>query len=592
MLPRKLILGALLGVLSCSTSSSGESSAGFAHPGGTIQGNQTWTAGTHTVSGSITVTNGTLTIDAGATVIMETTGTPYSITIGKDAALAVNGTALSPVVFTSGSPTPNRGDWGTIEFQSGSLSTNVIQNANFSYGGGTLSTSAAGTILVDAGATATITSTAVSNSAGFGVVAQAAASSGTAEATLVNFSGNTLVHNALGPISVSANTAGALLAGVYGPNDVDGIDVVISQLLQDATWPSLGTPWILEGLTVETLTGTATLTIAAGNTILMASGTSLVVQKNGGLILAGTAEKPITVTSAQSSPARGDWYEIDYYSNSLTTNSIEYTVVEYGGGDQKGSIWLEQYAHLSVDNLTLTNSADVGLYVNSLASLDGFTNNTVTRNASWAISIDADLVRQIQDPSNSLSGNDTDGVYILNDLLATSATWSALDVFYVFDSAQEVSIADPQDTGITTLTIGPGVTIKFGENIVLEIEHSGALMVNGTADQPVLMTALDIAAGWYGVRVASDNGSTLNYTKLDYAGNSGDGGLICLGDLTTNYLTIPEVKGSTCDTLDCSKYGGLDNPGLTMNNNSCGDGSYSSGCIFDVCDPNDHCSSQ
>ena len=64
-------------------------------------------------SGFVVKNGGTLNIPAG-TVIKATGGTSSYIGVAQGGKINVNGSAESPVVMTSGSATPQRGDWGGL----------------------------------------------------------------------------------------------------------------------------------------------------------------------------------------------------------------------------------------------------------------------------------------------------------------------------------------------------------------------------------------------------------------------------------------------------------------------------------------------
>jgi hypothetical protein len=80
-----------------------------------------------------------------------------------------------------------------------------------------------------------------------------------------------------------------------------------------------------------------------------------------------------------------------------------------------------------------------------------------------------------------------------------------------------------------TLTIGPGVEVRFQENgddthwgwdtLRSELSVYGTLVINGTADELVVLTSTGTAGGgWFGV-VFSDNtaGGTINYFNIDHS---------------------------------------------------------------------------
>ena len=69
------------------------------------------------------------------------------------------------------------------------------------------------------------------------------------------------------------------------------------------------------------------VTIAPATVIAFADNTSLAV--NGELRAVGTAELPITFTSASASPTRGIWGGLDFTDSSLDSSLISHAVIEY-----------------------------------------------------------------------------------------------------------------------------------------------------------------------------------------------------------------------------------------------------------------------
>ena len=85
-------------------------------------------------------------------------------------------------------------------------------------------------------------------------------------------------------------------------------------------------------------------------------------------------------------------------------------------------------------------------------------------------------------------------------------------------------------TGVTVLTIEPGVTLLFRENGIVEIEHFtgdfpalGALVAQGTPDEPIVFTSFaetPAAGDWYGLRygLLPSDLNALEYVRIEYAG--------------------------------------------------------------------------
>ncbi len=110
--------------------------------------------------------------------------------------------------------------------------------------------------------------------------------------------------------------------------------------------------------------------------------------------------------------------------------------------------------------------------------------------------------------------------------ISVDTTWTQAGSPYVVTSTITVQGTDGAD-GITTLTIEPGVTIKFYHgylNIGAASGSPGALVAQGTAAQSIVFTskqAAPAAGDWYGIRIyntADDALTRLEHCEVNYAG--------------------------------------------------------------------------
>jgi hypothetical protein len=81
--------------------------------------------------------------------------------------------------------------------------------------------------------------------------------------------------------------------------------LVDGSIAGDTTW-TCDRVWVLAEDTLVYVTD-GTLSVEAGTTVQGLAGSALVIEKSARLQAVGTAEAPIVFTSAQPSPARGDW---------------------------------------------------------------------------------------------------------------------------------------------------------------------------------------------------------------------------------------------------------------------------------------------
>jgi hypothetical protein len=104
--------------------------------------------------------------------------------------------------------------------------------------------------------------------------------------------------------------------------------------------------------------------------------------------------------------------------------------------------------------------------------------------------------------------------------------------------------------GNATLTIEPGVVLRFDPDTILSIGYnsSAKLSAMGTAVAPITFTSSNTTPGagdWAGVQLWGNtmNGSTLSYLKLDYCGSNSDACLVGSG-VKPNRVTVDHVSFS------------------------------------------------
>ena len=165
-----------------------------------------------------------------------------------------------------------------------------------------------------------------------------------------------------------------------------------------------------------------------------------------------------------SAPAPGDWTYIGFFDSSNDTNCIvEHALIRYAGehrGNRYGAIYMA-------------------------AASPTITNNTISDSFWYAISADANSFPVVK--GNTLADNQGNGLEVQAGTLSASGAWANTDVIYSVTGV--VSIAEN-----ATLTIQPGVTVKFGDDVYIDV--FGALKVQGTSEQQVVLTSIkDDASG-------------------------------------------------------------------------------------------------
>lgn len=322
-----------------------------------------------------------------------------------------------------------------------------------------------------------------------------------------------------------------------GLEQVHGNDVGV-----DETWAGDGTVHrITFGLTIRpgttlTLAPCAVVRINPG-LIVTVSGTPTQPSK---LVSLGTADQPVLITAA--TPGQ-PWGALRSLSPDATFE-LAWTTLEQGGagGTHGASLMLQAGANasttvvpmLTADHLTIKGSAGTGLvmengaaFTAASAELTVADGGSVT-NGDSAIELTPLAAGTL--PSLHVSGNARDQVRLAAGSLqiARDLTLKALGVpyYFVFD---RVRVADPSGTATPTLTIQPGVEVRFDDYLVIgdasagNPTRPGKLLATGTAAQPIVFTsskATRAAGDWPGIWLRSASGSHLENARIEFAGGS------------------------------------------------------------------------
>lgn len=513
-----------------------ETGLAITHSAETVSTAAAW-SGSHVVDGWLTV-NAALTLQPCATIKLN----PGAyITVNNNGSIKSLGTASCPVVFTSSKPAPAAGDWKYVDIQETSSNDNQFTYTRFEFGGADYPM-----LYVGAGAKAALNDVTFQNSAtaGFQFIegSTIAAFAGVAVKNCDKYLGIVSPDHfkSLTPLTLDPLNNKTVL--------VSGHSTVTSK--GAGTWAYLGAPISLGDGAGSWLTVTAEITIAAGNTLLMQSGSYIEVKDGGSIQTAGTELKPVTFTSAKTSPAKGDWKYVDIQGTSSNNNQFAYTKFEFGGSDY-GMLYVSENAKVGLDHFTAENSATFGIQFADGAKIASFSNVAVKNCDKFLLAASPDLFKQLTplvlDPANSTP------ILVNAHTTLTSAgsgTWANLGA----------PIAIGGDTGswITingSLTVAAGNTLLMYPDSYMEVADGGSLILDGKATAKVTVKSSKTspsAGDWRYIGIAGTAGADnrFSYTDVMHGGSDANVGQLYLYDDAK--ITLDNVNFT--DGKDCDVY--------------------------------------
>jgi|GEM_PF-755110 len=511
------------------------------HPGGSLEAPETWTRATHVLEGTLYL-RATLTVEACSVIKMPIGG---KIVVTDNGALKLIGRADCPITLTTSKSVGSPGDWDSIEFyQTSTGPENILQHTVLEYGGD----DTYGAVWIQEGASVEISNSVFRRLRGAGIYADN-------NARLRDFSGNSFLDIEGVPLNVGITVASDLRPATFVDNQEQAVALRSGTVDRDTTWRNLGVPYVVDDFSIRRSTGSATLTVEAGTTIKLRPGTIVKVLTNGALNLAGTAGAPVTFTSSKSSPAPGDWAQIEVYADSIgSNNAMTYAVIEYGGSSTYGLLWLQDGASMAVSNSTFRQSGDVGIHVaGGSARLPGFSGNTLVDNARGPISLPASVVADLG--AGVYTPNGIEGIIIRGGTVSQDATWNDLGVRYLVANDFDVN----RTAGTATLTVNAGATIALDQGRSIAVRSNGRLNLAGTSSDRVTITsskASPAPGDWREIDIYS-TGNTWTYADISYGCPAASPyGQVWLGSaaaLTTNNVVFANSGSATgCDVYRSS----------------------------------------
>jgi hypothetical protein len=313
----------------------------------TVETDETWGAGYHDVTFDVSVRNATLTIAPCAIVrVVPSRGLQIGFSNHTAGKIVAKGQADLPIVFEAKDASTK---WSGVQVNplgSADLAYVTIKDGGLvasSRGGGALHLLGDGTKPLQR--LATVDHVTIEGAPKYGAVLES--HGGFTDAS------HDLVVKGAGDVAMRVTSVGVgtIPTGSYVENAVGAIRIWGDQVNEDVTFHDRGVPYVVGGdgmfpeLSVQGADGISPLlTLEAGvvlkfakqgsnNSGLFVERASTTSPARGALHALGTVAKPVVFTSAEATPAAGDWVGIFFRGIPDPRNKIDFARVEYAGAD-------------------------------------------------------------------------------------------------------------------------------------------------------------------------------------------------------------------------------------------------------------------
>ena len=346
-------------------------------------------------------------------------------------------------------------------------------------------------------------------------------------------------------VEASLPDAGPLADGAVVSECVPatGPGTVHQSVNADETWTAAGSPHTL----ASDATIYATLTLEPCAEVLLAPGRIVTVRGAGTLVARGTATKRIHIGAQDPTQPFGvirslgnalhfAYVDIDNGGAPANANAYLTGTLDVQGADAT----LPTQPLLEVDHVTIRGSRSNGVDLHDGAGFaPGSAELTIAGSAQYPIGMWSRAVDGV--PTGHYGGNAHDEIMLygsgLGESVLEDATVHARGVPYLVGHATAAgSLYVGASAGLVTLTVEPGVTMRFKKGGVLYVEYftgtnpaHGELIAAGTPAAPIVFTsdeATPAPGDWLGLSFGGipNAADRIDFATVAYAGGASSSG--------------------------------------------------------------------
>lgn len=260
----------------------------------------------------------------------------------------------------------------------------------------------------------------------------------------------------------------------------------------------------------------STLTIEPGVEVQFEAGAALAVggSGKGRLVAKGTAQAPITFTSANVSKSAGDWEGLFFFEGGAGSD-LERVVVEYAGRAERGMV--RSNGAIKLTDSVLRNGSSHAIVTDEDGVIE-FARNTVENVAKDPVRIEAQSIGGLGEGNRFPAGG---AILVEGGDITRSIVVRDHGLPYRVNG-ESLYIAGEGERG-AEVTVQPGVEILFSSpelGIGIGADGPAKLIAIGTEDDPIRFAGTTAEAGaWRGVSVHPEGKLVIERVVIENAGS-------------------------------------------------------------------------